>query len=210
MRFARCFFLAAAAPVLLAQIPNPGASPGAGIPGPGSSATSGTLGSASPISSGPNQISDFPSAFVAGKVLMADGLPVPIGVPIVRVCFSSQRTVAITDSKGQFSVALSSPASGAMTGDASDQGGPLGSLDPRVARTGATNSLEANCELRADLAGYSSSVVPLTSEMGSSASVNIVLHRLANVEGTSVSATLYNAPADARKAYEKGTQSLQK
>jgi tetratricopeptide (TPR) repeat protein len=38
----------------------------------------------------------------------------------------------------------------------------------------------------------------------------IALRRLANVEGTSVSATLFAAPADARKAYERGLQALHK
>jgi tetratricopeptide (TPR) repeat protein len=70
----------------------------------------------------------------------------------------------------------------------------------------------SNCELRAQIAGYRSDVVNL---VGRNPMENpdvglIVLHRLSNVEGTSVSATSYMAPKDAKKAYEKGLQSLLK
>jgi tetratricopeptide (TPR) repeat protein len=71
----------------------------------------------------------------------------------------------------------------------------------------------SNCELTVELAGYRADVINLDrfNDGGAVADVGtIVLRRLANVEGTSVSATLFSAPADARKAYEKGLQSLQK
>jgi len=73
------------------------------------------------------------------------------------------------------------------------------------------NSL-MGCELRANAPGFRSDGIDLSNhraldnpDLGS-----IVLHRLANVEGTSVSATSLNAPKDAKKAWEKGTQLLHK
>ena len=68
------------------------------------------------------------------------------------------------------------------------------------------------CELRASLPGFRSDTVVLTSrrlfdnpEVGT-----IVLHRLGNVEGTTISFTSMRAPKEARKAYDKARQSLNK
>ena len=38
----------------------------------------------------------------------------------------------------------------------------------------------------------------------------IILHRLGNVQGTTISATSLNAPKDARKSYEKGEEAMKK
>jgi tetratricopeptide (TPR) repeat protein len=68
------------------------------------------------------------------------------------------------------------------------------------------------CELIASAPGFRSDRLDLTTHRDSdNPDVGvIVLHRLANVEGTSVSATSLNAPKDARKAWEKGVQLLHK
>ena len=70
----------------------------------------------------------------------------------------------------------------------------------------------ADCELRAVLPGFRSDVISLanrrvsnTPDLGS-----IVLHRLANVSGAVISKTTWEAPPDARKAFEKGREALQK
>ncbi|HYA17082.1 MAG TPA: tetratricopeptide repeat protein [Bryobacteraceae bacterium] len=217
MKSALCVFCFAAAPLLLAQNSGTGSLPGIGSTSGGRSGNPssipGTQGPSTPITGDNGQTLTQPT-FFAGKIVMADGQPLPYGIPILRSCFSNQRTVAFTDSKGQFSFQIGSPNDSAVLGDASDTGGPMGSRDPRsMMRGSSTNpNLESGCELRADLAGYSSTVIQLdrNNVFGEAQSMTLVLHRLANVEGTSVSATLYTAPADARKAYEKGTQSLQK
>src|SRR5258708_3944199 len=69
-----------------------------------------------------------------------------------------------------------------------------------------------NCELRADLAGFRSDTVNMFrgSSMDNPDVGSIFLHRLAGVEGSSISATSFLAPKDARKTYEKGLQSLLK
>jgi tetratricopeptide (TPR) repeat protein len=69
-----------------------------------------------------------------------------------------------------------------------------------------------NCALRANLAGYSSDAIELFNrQIADNPEVGmIVLHRIAGVEGTSVSATSEMAPKDAKKAYERGLQSLLK
>jgi tetratricopeptide (TPR) repeat protein len=70
----------------------------------------------------------------------------------------------------------------------------------------------AGCELRASVVGFRSDRISLSGHraLDNSDVGTIFLHRLANVEGTSVSATALNAPKDAVKAYEKGVQSLHK
>ena len=69
-----------------------------------------------------------------------------------------------------------------------------------------------NCELRAELAGYQSTTANLfnRTSMDNPDVGSIMLHRMGNVEGTSISATSYLAPKDAKKAYERGLQSLLK
>jgi tetratricopeptide (TPR) repeat protein len=68
------------------------------------------------------------------------------------------------------------------------------------------------CELRADLPGYSSSSIKLDGHLPSDSPAvgTIILSRLANVEGLSVSATSLKAPADAQKAYDRDLESLHK
>src|SRR5204863_8182902 len=69
-----------------------------------------------------------------------------------------------------------------------------------------------NCDLRANLPGYRSDVVNLAGHrMFDNPDVGtIILHRLGNVEGNTISATSLAAPKDAKKAYEKGKEALKK
>ena len=69
-----------------------------------------------------------------------------------------------------------------------------------------------NCALRANVAGYTSDTVNLFNRRASDSPDvgTIVLHRIAGVEGSSISVTSMMAPKDAKKAYEQGLQSLLK
>jgi len=69
-----------------------------------------------------------------------------------------------------------------------------------------------NCELRAVLPGFRSDSVSLVDHryMDNPDIGTIVLHRLANVDGLTISATSVLAPKDARKAYEKGLEAARK
>ena len=68
------------------------------------------------------------------------------------------------------------------------------------------------CELRATLPGYRSETVNLAGRraMDNPDVGTILLHRLGNVEGTTISMTSLQAPKDAKKAYEKGRDALRK
>jgi tetratricopeptide (TPR) repeat protein len=71
----------------------------------------------------------------------------------------------------------------------------------------------ANCELRASVSGFTSSVVNLVDLSGSLSTVDvgdIVVQRRSKIEGTTLSASPYKAPQDAVKAYLKGLQAEKK
>jgi tetratricopeptide (TPR) repeat protein len=68
------------------------------------------------------------------------------------------------------------------------------------------------CEIRAVLAGFRSDSVNLTGRrsLDNPDVGTLVLRRLANVEGTTISATSLQAPKDAKKAFEKGVEANKK
>jgi tetratricopeptide (TPR) repeat protein len=69
-----------------------------------------------------------------------------------------------------------------------------------------------DCELRARLPGYRSQSVSLANRrpMDPPDVGIILLHRMGESEGSTISASSLNAPKDAKKAYEKGMDSLKK
>ena len=194
-----------------------GGNTGGGVPGGGSNRVPGNTGQQNPA----NQQSptlDFPRPiFISGKVMMDDGTPVPSNVVIQRLCNGSPQSVAYTDTKGHFSFQWGQ--SNGMMIDASQSGGGFGSF-PNRRSSGGMGSMGgmsdgpsmAGCELRAELAGYRSDMVNLFNrqQMDNPDVGVIVLHRMGNVEGVSISATSLNAPKDARKAFDKGLQLMLK
>ncbi len=68
------------------------------------------------------------------------------------------------------------------------------------------------CDLRAVLAGFRSDLISLSGRryMDNPDVGTMILHRLANVEGFTTSATSAMAPKDARKAYDKGLEDQKK
>jgi len=153
---------------------------------------------------------------------MDDGTPVPPNVVIQRVCSGVRRSVAYTDTKGHFSFQWNQTQSSLMI-DASEGGSglrnPSGGFANSQSAGGASplaadpfSNQMSNCEIRAELGGYRSGEINLynRSAMDNPDIGVIVLHRLANVEGASISATSFMAPKDAKKAYEHGLQSLLK
>jgi tetratricopeptide (TPR) repeat protein len=165
--------------------------------------------------------------FLSGKVMMDDGTPPPEAVVIERVCGGNPRPEAWSDSKGHFSFQLGQNT--AMMADASvgnvgglgfPDSGSTGGVGQMPGSTGATGMGSGgamgrdlmNCDLRANLPGYRSDVVNLAGHrMFDNPDVGtIILHRLGNVEGNTISVTSMAAPKDAKKAYEKGKEALKK
>lgn len=226
-----CLFTGAVLALVLSMQPvmsqHPGG--GAGAPGTAPGATTGRI----PSTTTPGRTPTNPSIdlnrgiFLSGKVMMDDGTAPPEPVRIERICSGgAPRAEAYTDSKGRFSFQLGQ--STGITQDASfeDIGSPgqqqgtrmpqsngRASQDPTLGAQKNSRQQELmGCEIHAALPGFRSDSLNLAGrrmldnpEVGT-----IVLHRLANVEGTTISATTLQAPKDARKAHEKGLEALRK
>lgn len=203
-----------------APTPSPGPTPGRGeqpSPFPGRQET--------PFP-GQQQGERFPEfqrpIFLQGKVMMEDGTPAPPSVVIERVCGGRVIPEAYTDSKGRFSFQVGQ--NQAMMADASYSGteqpgwgGTSGGMgnQPGFGGMGGRTISERDlmgCELRASLPGYRSTSVELTGRrMFDNPDVGtLILRKLANVEGFTISMTTLNAPNPARKAFEKGTKEAAK
>jgi tetratricopeptide (TPR) repeat protein len=158
-----------------------------------------------------------------GKVVMDDGTAPSDSVTIQLVCNGTPRSVGFTDSKGGFSVDLSNRMNNAALMDASQPvngggfGGPFGGSDTgRMGSQGSSGGLGErdlmSCDLQASLAGFRSEHINLGTrrsldnpDVGS-----ILVHRIAGVEGLTISATSAFAPKDAKKAFDKARDAAKK
>ncbi len=203
---------------------------GAGAPSTGAGTSSGTTGSRSPVGSIPSSFPNSTSTnsttpsmtrpiFLSGKVMFDDGTQPSGDIRIERVCGGIPRLESHTDSKGRFSFQLGQNAT--VDTDAADPSaggvfgrpdGPLSSTGGMAGANGPSSNQLWNCELRAAYPGYRSDVVELATrkslddpDLGT-----IFLHRLSNVQGTTISLTSAMAPRHAQKDYEKGIQLARK
>jgi tetratricopeptide (TPR) repeat protein len=157
--------------------------------------------------------------YISGRVVMEDGTPPDEPIPIQLVCRSSPHNVGYTDPKGTFGVDLNNKMNRTMYADASDtssaynpSGGTSSNSSGFGGSQGTFSGQYMGCDVQAQLAGFRSDIIHLDArrsldnpEIGT-----IILHRLGNVEGLTISATSQMAPKDAKKAYEKGFTAVQK
>lgn len=172
----------------------------------------------------PGNTGDMPQRgwFLSGKVALDDGNPPPESVTIQRNCNGTARPVAYTSSKGRFSFEVNQvsgivPDASVGGGDTSgpDLANPHGSSTPAYGSytpSSAAGPQLLGCELEAVLPGYRSDSIDLSSRrfLDNPDVGVIVLHRLLNVPGVSVSATSYDAPESAKKAFQKGLDAAKK
>lgn len=177
-----------------------------------------------------NRNTDFGSGemqrpiFLSGKVTLDDGTPPPESVTIELICSGTPRPQGYTGSKGRFSFQLGQHsmvlADASMEGSGSQSMSSQGLGNP-AAGVRTSNSLSQGnvgrqslmgCDLRAVLPAFRSDLVSLNARQSfDNPDVGIiVLHRLGNVQGTTISAVSMQAPKDARKAFEKGIDELKK
>ena len=148
------------------------------------------------------------SFFLSGKVRADDGTPLTDAPTIQSLCKGRIRTEAYTDSKGNFSFEVSRLKERELGGVVRDAIDSSSSLDSRGSQGNIINEWK-NCELQAVLPGFTSQVVELASRMQDFGNIDvgtIVLHRLQQVEGFTISATSAGAPSKAKKDYEKGRE----
>jgi tetratricopeptide (TPR) repeat protein len=149
--------------------------------------------------------------FIQGRVATNDGTPVPNDLLVERVCNERVRQQVHATPRGDFSMQIGSKFDSfvdASSGQASQEG------EARKASTGGIPRHDlANCELRTSAAGFRPNSISLV-DLTPSASVvdvgSIVVQRIAKIKGTTLSATPYKAPPNARKVYEKGLEAERK
>lgn len=161
-------------------------------------------------------------AYVAGNVILEDGTPPLESIAIQMVCAGTPRSIGFTDLKGRFDLDMNDRKNPAIYSDAS-QSGPysgggaasMGQNTKPQALGGPNTPTMRNysgCDLMAALAGYRSDRLSLASHraLEDPHVGTIVLHRLENVQGSTISATSAFAPKEAKKAFLKALSQEQK
>lgn len=155
---------------------------------------------------------------IAGSVVLDDGTAPPMGAVIERECRGRKTRETNVSPNGTFGFQLGGIGNNNLLPDASDSGMappweavnssaagfPDGGMNPATSIVG--------CEIRAQLGGYRSSTIVLTSNesTGILDVGTIVLYPTARVRGTTVSITSLAAPKDAQKALGRAEKALQK
>jgi outer membrane protein assembly factor BamD (BamD/ComL family) len=220
--------------IVLAALPafgqrSGGTSAASSAPSGGAGSISSPTRSSVPANNNNYPSSNYPSSpsldrpiFLSGKVAFDDGSPPDSNIRIERVCAGNARLEAHADSKGRFSFQVgqnssidtdasdsSEPGFGRNTGYGAGAGSMGSGANSRLGGSGAGSVTGLwNCELRASFPGFRSDLV----ELGARRSLDnpdvgtIILHRLTNVQGTTLSATTLAAPKHAQKDYDKGMQ----
>jgi len=218
---------------LFSQAKGGGATTGTGT-GTGTGTTTPTTPTPIPTPTPSTQQPTMPTysrpMYVSGRVMMDDGSAPPTSITIVRICNGVTRAMGYTSAHGDFSFDMnhadasfqdaSMPGTASMSGDPTSTRASLD--DPMSSMRGSSmssggggfgsSSSLLGCELRAQLAGYRSSVIQLAQRrsMDDPDVGVILLHRMGKDEGTTVSMTSMMAPKDAKKAYEKALDALKK
>jgi hypothetical protein len=149
--------------------------------------------------------------FLRGHVATDDGTPVPYDVLVERVCDNRVRQQVYVSPHGDFSMQLGSRTDSFLdaSGDPTSRPGVAGK-DPVM---GISRQELRNCELRASTSGFREGVISLVYLDTFDANIDvgaIVVHRAAKIKGMTMSAAPYQAPRDARRAYEKGLEAERK
>jgi hypothetical protein len=190
-------------PAVLAQKPQPPPPPTSN-PAPGAPGQPINPGTSSSQPAEPDE--DF-VMFLMGRVATDDGSNLPSNVMIERLCNARVRQQVYASPAGDFSMQLGSLTDSALDASADSSSQPA--LPGKFSQTGIPRHDLVGCEIRASISGFQSRSVSIIEldDYGKSIQVGtIVVHRNAQVEGTTLNAGAYRAPKDALSAYEKGLQ----
>jgi len=158
----------------------------------------------------PSVIQPQSPQFIFGRVLMENGQPVPEPVPVALICGLTTMQMVQSDLKGQFEFALG--VNRANTDFSADNDAPVNSDTTRRASQGGFVTYGGSdfkllgCELRVSIGGFTplNKVISDPGTLGTTDVGNLVLRRLADVQGSAISVTSLMIPASARKEFEKG------
>lgn len=151
----------------------------------------------------PERNTDSRSLFISGKVVLQGGGGAD-RIAIERICNGMVRREAYTDAKGDFQFELGrNSMRDASQGDSDRM---VTNKNLRTTPSGGSQIRFDDCELRASLPGFISSLVPMRvdSDVSELQVGTIVLSRMGGVEGSTISVTSMAVPKDARAAFEKG------
>jgi cytochrome c-type biogenesis protein CcmH/NrfG len=168
-----------------------------------------------PPRANPSQTVPAPTIYYMGRVVLDTGMEPPTPVAVIRVCNGSGRREAFTSSDGSFSFMVGDRSNANMP-DASEDMRQFGSdtqfsrSNPLTVGPDSPESTVADCELRADLAGYSSSTIRLDPSMNNSNVGVIILHSRSKKAEGMISVASLQVPTKARREYEKGSELLEK
>lgn len=144
------------------------------------------------------------SVFISGRVILQGGGPTG-RVAIDRICGGTVRREGYTNSKGNFQFELGR---NSIDRDASqaDSDRMVTNRSARVAPSGGTDIRYDDCELRASLAGFISTTVPMRVYAGATQVEvgTIMLTKTGTADGPTVSVNTMTVPKEAREAFEKG------
>ena len=145
---------------------------------------------------------------ISGKVVFEDGSPSPEPIAIEKLCGGSSRLEGYTDAKGNFQIQLGQqPEAMQDASESSDH------FESRLSPLAGVNTRElVGCDLRASYPGFQSTTVSLGFQpgIGDWRVGTLVLKRLGDAPGSTISLTTLKAPKNAREAYEKARQLLAK
>jgi tetratricopeptide (TPR) repeat protein len=146
--------------------------------------------------------------YVSGKVVLDDGTELTEPAMIQTICRGHRHSETYSDVNGSFSFRFGDPTQGSAAAISDASSSNVNS--PMHAQSAPDLQ---DCELQAELAGFSSKAVELNTSMGLMNNIDVgrvPLHRLAHVEGTSISVTSALAPPAAKKAFAKGLEQQKK
>ena len=155
--------------------------------------------------------------FVSGDVRLEDGTAPPDAVQINRVCDGRTIPSAKSDTTGHFSFSVSAAGNPVTTGDASQAPAQAPDLNKALnaSSTQYTNPITSalrDCAVEAVLSGFRTARVDLsihdTSDDGRIGT--LILHPLSESGALTISVTTAAAPAAARRAYDRGLESIGK
>jgi Flp pilus assembly protein TadD len=174
----------------------------------GGSAAGQPMGSNQPLASQPTQFQS--PVWIRGRVVMDTGQPVPEPVSVALNCGMKLLQAIYTDRQGYFDFVLGAGPQGNMDMTASnDMEGPGGGNQALPA--GFRSNHLMGCELKVSVGGYEPLTKDIISGSGDITGVDVgtlQLHRLAGVEGSSISVTSLLVPGSAHKEFDKGANDL--
>jgi tetratricopeptide (TPR) repeat protein len=194
----RCAFLIFALSASFAFAQHGGGKPSAGSPG--------SVGSTGFPPAAPPSVGS--AIYISGKVVLDDGTELTEPAMIQTICRGHRHSETYSDVNGTFSFRFGDPTQGSAAAISDASSSNVNS--PMHAQS--VPDLQ-DCELQAELAGFSSKAVELNTSMGLMNNIDVgrvPLHRLAHVEGTSISVTSALAPSAAKKAFAKGLEQEKK